>query len=353
MSIVNSKTLFITLTLVGAAVLVSVGLLTYQSTTPAPAAQAASTGRVTVKDGLTIITLDEATLKLGGIQTTALHSIDRQEELVAHGDVLDVQALIDLRGRYLSTQADVAAAQAASHVSEQELKRDRQLFLDDKNVSQKTVQMAQAVWAADIAKLRAAEANLQLISASTRRQFGASVAEMVALNDSPQLARFLNQQDVILRIILPSGSNPVVPQHIQVDADDHNRFAADYLSTSPQSDPILAGRAYLYRVSTNLPISSKVVAFLPIANGVRSGVIIPESAVLWFGGQPWAYVQINKGQFVRRPVAVQSPYGSGFFVTEKFKSGEQIVTLGAQLLLSEEQRPQITSMVCKDPECDD
>lgn len=353
MSAINSKTLFITLTMVGAAVLVAVGLFTYQSTTPTPTPQTASTGRISVKDGLTVITLDEATLKLGGIQTTALHLVNRQDEQVVYGDVLDVQALIDLRGRYLSAQAEVTAAQAASHVSEQELKRDRQLFLDDKNVSQKTVQMAQAVWSADIAKLQAAKANLQLILASTRRQFGASVADMISRNDSPQLTRFLNQQDMMLRIILPLGSNPVVPKHIYVDADDHNRFAADYLSTSPQSDPILAGRTYLYQAPSSLPMGSKVVAFLPIVNGVRSGVIIPESAVMWFGGQPWAYVQIDKGQFVRRPVIVQSPYEGGFFVTNKFKPGEQIVTRGAQLLLSEEQRPQITSMVCKDPECDD
>lgn len=44
----------------------------------------------------------------------------------------------------------------------------------------------------------------------------------------------------------------------------------------------------------------------------------------------------------------------GFMVTSGFHAGDQIVTQGAQLLLSEELKPQGIATACKDPpECDD
>ncbi len=66
-----------------------------------------------------------------------------------------------------------------------------------------------------------------------------------------------------------------------------------------------------------------------------------------------AYVQIAKDRFTRRPVADQIPYNNGYLVSTGFESGERVVVHGAQLLLSEEQRPPITASACKDPECDD
>jgi len=350
----RSKPILFTLASAGVVALAAWGWFSYQQSAPTAPVPAAAPGRVTTQGGLTIVTLDEATQKLGGIQATVLPAANHQAERLAYGSVLDVQALIDLHTRYSTAQADVAAAQSAVTASGQEVERNRALFQDDKNVSLKTLQAAQAAWSADKAKLQVAAASLQSVRASALQQFGAPLASLIAGQDAPQLARLLNQQDMLLRVALPLGADFTAPERIAVEVSEHGRITANLISASPQSDPTSEGRTYLYRAAASLPISSKVVAYLPTATTATPGVVIPESAVLWFGGQPWAYVQQGRDRFVRRPVADQSPYDGGFFVASGFKPGEHVVTRGAQLLLSEEQRPPVSAIAaCKDPECDD
>jgi hypothetical protein len=83
-------------------------------------------------------------------------------------------------------------------------------------------------------------------------------------------------------------------------------------------------------------------------------LVIPESAVVWNGGQPWAYVQTTPDHFTRRYVSAGDEGEQGFLVNYGFHTGDRVVTQGAQLLLSEELKPQGIATACKDPpECDD
>jgi multidrug efflux pump subunit AcrA (membrane-fusion protein) len=82
--------------------------------------------------------------------------------------------------------------------------------------------------------------------------------------------------------------------------------------------------------------------------------VIPEAAVIWYGGQPWAYVRTAPDRFTRRYVPASSPGDRGFVVTSGFHAGDEVVIHGPQLLLSQELRPQGIATACKDPpECDD
>ena len=349
----SRKPLWIVLTTAGIAALAAWSWASYQTVLSMPTPVAPPASRVSSLGGLTIVTLDEATQKLSGLQTAVFPITNHQAEREAYGSVLDLQPLIDLLTHYQTAAADVAIAQAMVLASDSEAKRNRVLYQDDKNVSQKTVQAAQAAASADQAKLRAAEASLQAVRASALQQFGAPLVRQIASLDTA-LARLLQQKDMLLRIALPLGSDTSAPERIEFDSGAHGRTTANLVSASPQSDPTAEGPTFLYRAPAILPAGSKVVAYLPIGPSTTRGVVIPESAVLWFGGQPWVYVQQGKDRFVRRPVADQLPYDGGFFVAAGFTPGERVVTRGAQLLLSEEQRPPISSVAaCKDPECDD
>ncbi|MFJ3315147.1 metal transporter [Herbaspirillum huttiense] len=349
----NRKPLWLALTAAGIAALAVWGWTSYQTAPSMPAPAAPPASRVSTVGGLTVVTLDEATQKLSGLQTAVLLASTHPAERVAYGSVLDLQPLIDLQTRYRTAAAEVAAAQAAVAASGQEAERNRALFQDDKNVALKSVQAAQAAASADQAKLQAAEASLQAVRASALQQFGARLTRLLAGQDGA-LTRLLNQQEMLLRIALPLGTASTAPERITVDGGAHGRIVASLMSASPQSDPTAEGPTFLYRAPASLPSGSKVVAYLPSSQQAIPGVVIPESAVLWFGGQPWAYVLQGKDRFVRRPVADQSPYDGGFFVAAGFQPGERVVTRGAQLLLSEEQRPPTSSVAaCKDPECDD
>jgi hypothetical protein len=78
------------------------------------------------------------------------------------------------------------------------------------------------------------------------------------------------------------------------------------------------------------------------SNLKESGLLIPNSAVVWYGGKAWIYKKQDKENFVRLPISTERPYKGGWFNESSIiKADDEIVTSGAQLLLSEEFKYQI------------
>jgi membrane fusion protein, multidrug efflux system len=330
----------------------------YRHRQPAPAAPAAASSTppspVSVINGVTVIAMDPGAQAQNGIQTTPLAATHVAAAITAYGTVLDLQPLLDLRSRYTTALADAKTAAASAVASRQEYARNRILYQDNQNVSLKAFQTAQAAYLADRAKAQAAALNVENLQGAARQQFGEPLGRWATTPNSSQFQRLASRQAVLLRITLPLGSDATAPQTIQVEAGGPQQLPATLLSSSPQSDPNIQGRAWLYTVNAPLAAGTRVVAYLPSANQPSQGLLIPASAIVWYGGQPWGYVQTDPGHFARRLVPQQAPSNGGFFVTSGFQPGVRVVTSGAELLLSEEQKPAPNSGTgCKDPECDD
>ena len=308
--------------------------------------------RVALVNGVTVVTIDTAAQAQSGIRTEILSSTNDQTEIAAYGTVLDLQPLIDLRARYAAGLADADTASATLAASRQEYQRSRVLYQDNQNVSLKSYQAAQAAYRSDQARTEATALNLQNIQAEMRQQFGATLGGWALDYRSPAFARLLNRQEVLLRITMPLDDGIAAPTRIKIGANDKRRLSADLVSPSPQSDPTIQGNAFIYRTAAPLASGTRIAAYLPTAKQAARGILIPASAIVWYGGQPWAYVQMNAERFGRYPVAQQSPMQGGFFVTQDFKPEQHIVVSGAQLLLSEELKPPPGGSGCKDPECD-
>ena len=319
-----------------------------QQTAPQPAA----TAPVALVNGVTVVTMDAATQIQNGIRADSLASAENLTEITAYGTVLDLQPLIDLRTRYAAGLADADTASAALAASRQEYQRSQVLYQDNQNVSLKSYQAAQAAYRSDQARTQATALKLQNIQAEMRQQFGATLTHWALSTRSPEFARLLNRQEVLLRITVPLDVVTVAPARIKIDANDKRRLPAQLVSSSPQSDPVIQGNAFIYRAATALAGGTRIAAYLPTTKQAAQGIVIPADAIVWYGGQPWAYVQMNAKQFGRYPVAQQSPMQGGFFVTEGFKAEQRVVVSGAQLLLSEELKPPPGGSGCKDPECD-
>lgn len=331
---------------IGSIIFYQVGLDAAKTTLAAPPE------RVAIVNGLTTIMLDRAIQKQSGIRTEALAATNHQADVTAYGTVLDLQPLIDLRTRYMAAQAEAEATAASAAASRKEFERNRILYQDNQNVSLKTYQTAQAAYLTDQAKMQAATTNAQNVRGAARQQFGEALGRWALDAHSPQLESLLNRQEVLLRVTVPLGEDTQIPATIQVAANTNQRVPAYLVSPATQSDPAIQGSAYIYRTAAPIAAGTNVVAYLPTSSQTTPGTFIPASAIVWYGGQPWAYVQTRRDRFVRRPVPQHSPLDGGFFVTESIKAGEQVVIRGAQLLLSEELRPPPASSGCKDPECD-
>ena len=338
-------------------VLAGVWLLVHGKTTPAAVKSGSpqpTTPSVAMVDGISVVRLDTATQTQSGIGTDVLPAVYYQAEIPAYGTVLDLTPLIDLHMRYFAALADVGAARATAAAARQENARSRLLYLDNQTLALKTYQAAQAVYLADQAKADGAVIDLENIKATALQQFGTTLVRWTFAPHSPEFSRLLKRQAVLLRVTLPLQETIAAPAQIQVGTGNDQLLPAYLVSPAVQSDPAVQGSAFIYRVAAPIATGTNIAAYLPISSQKTPGILIPATAIVWYGGQPWAYRQIDAEHFGRYRVSQQYPMQHGFFVTTGFKAGQRVVVSGAQQLLSEELRPQPGSAsACKDPECDD
>jgi hypothetical protein len=110
------------------------------------------------------------------------------------------------------------------------------------------------------------------------------------------------------------------------------------------SNATIQGKTYFYHAkTTELRAGMQVNALSNKSKGSTTGVIIPNSAVVWYGGKPWIYRKTGTDKFSRLPINTDVETENGWFYKGNLKPNDQIVTSGAQLLLSEEFKYQITN----------
>jgi len=114
------------------------------------------------------------------------------------------------------------------------------------------------------------------------------------------------------------------------------------ISLLPQLDPRLQAPSFLYSVAAHpgLVTGINLPVFLP-SGPARRGVIVLYSAVVWWQGRAWCYVEEPPGKFAREEVSTVNPTLNGWFVSDGIAADMRVVTAGAQTLLSEEFRSQI------------
>lgn len=333
------------------------GWYIYRTLDPGAAAsttvQAAPAPTVQTVNGETVVTVGADAQRASRIETAPLSATPVQADTAAYATVIDLQPLFDLRNRLAAARADLDTLRAQAGNSSAQFERSHVLFEDDRNVSQKSLQDARAAMQADQAKLQSANAAQSGLEATMRQQFGDALTTAAMAPASDLFRRLLAGRAAVLRVTLPARTGDA-PARITIDAPDGQPVPAQKLSASPQGDPAIQGNPYLYTMTIPVPAGTRTRAHIPSPAPAASALVIPGDAVVWYGGQPWVYVRTAADRFTRRAVPADSAGDQGFVVTDGFHAGDAIVTHGAQLLLSEEQKPQGISTVCKDPpECDD
>jgi hypothetical protein len=304
--------------------------------------------RVSNKAGITIITVGAATQAQSGIQTTALKSSAHQASLSSYGNVISIDNLTELRSRYFAAKADAEVLRTTIAHNKIEYNRQYELNLDDKNVSDKVVATALATIKADEAKMSAAESNARNIADSIRQLWGETLAQQaISQSTNTLLQNLINAKEVLIQTTLPfESAEPRENSSITIApiAAPSQSVKAYYLSRAPISNATLQGKTYFYHaVTSDLRAGIQVKTLSSLSKESVSGVIIPNSAVVWYGGKPWVYQKLKADQFSRLPINTETELENGWFYHGILKANDQIVTSGAQLLLSEEFKSQITN----------
>ncbi len=304
--------------------------------------------RVSSQEGVTIVTISPATQKQSDIHTNALESAKHQASIHTYGSVLGIDSLIDLRTRYLAARAEIEVLRAAYSYSKNELNRLQILNQDDKNVSDKAVATVRSLNKSEEAKIEAAETNARNISDSMRQLWGEALTrDATNPNKSELLQNLINTQEVLIQITLPfDAAEPKDGSSILVTptASPGQPIRAQFISRAPLSNATLLGKTYYYRAKTKeLRAGMQVSAITATSNKASDGVIIPGSAIVWYAGKSWVYQKTAADKFSRISVATDAELDNGWFYQGKLRAGDEVVTSGAQLLLSEEFKSQITN----------
>jgi len=270
---------------------------------------------------------------------------------------------VDLATRTTNATADVEASQAALNAARSAHERARKLNADNKNVSDRVVEEAEAVFKADEAKLAAARKNVTQLEAAAQAQSGGAgpidlvtrVGEVVEILARPgesvesgqvvlRLARF---DSMLARVDVPAGETVdrrISAARIVPVGHEDQQVRGERVGLASTVDPRTLGEGFVFRVAglgTILRPGAAVTAYLQVPGNAAKGVLIPYSAVVRFGGKAWVYRQLADDKFTRREIAPDRTGSRGWLVTQGISAGDRIVTVGPQILLSEEQKSQI------------
>jgi len=273
---------------------------------------------------------------------------------------------VDLSARLAEAQANVDAIRAELDAAKASYDRKRELNRGaQKMVSDQVLKEAEAAVKSQEARLEAAQASIKILRASlaaTTQPAGAfeltlpvggRVIEVNALpgesveNGQP-LLRITRFHRLLARVALPAGvvlGAPVATARIAVGGHQDVGLTGQWIGPDASANDTTGGAAYLFSVMSDQPALQPglpVTAYLEMPGEPRAGVMLPRSSLIRYQARVWAYVRTAPEQFTRREAVSAVPLPEGWFVPEGFEPGERVVTVGAQSLLSEELRWQVT-----------
>jgi hypothetical protein len=280
--------------------------------------------------GEAVVTLDEKTQQVMGLETTVLAVASLPREIKCHGRVLDASPLIALL-------SNVSSGRAALDASSKDFERVKALFTEGENASARAMEAAEAATKRDKISLQSAEAQLVAI-------WGKAMSEQP---DLPGLVQSLSTlQKVAVRLDLPAGeATAQTPRSGRlVLTDGGEPISGSFLGRPTATDPQVQGQGFLFLVTNTaarLTPGQTLVGFLEMPGEALAGVNVPERAVVRASERTWVYVQISATNFVRRDLVLEHPVAAGWFVTGGVRPEDRVVTTGAQALLSEERKSEI------------
>ena len=134
--------------------------------------QAKAEPKVTLQNGMAVLTLEAAAQKNAGIAATPLEAALYIRELRAYGTVLQPGPLIDIRDGCIKARASIDKATAALEKSGREYERLKKLNEDEQNISDKVLQAASAEMHSDQADLSASREGLQAVRRAAVARWG-------------------------------------------------------------------------------------------------------------------------------------------------------------------------------------
>lgn len=295
------------------------------------------------ENGITSVFLGKAERINSGITVSKLVKTLHRRQSAAYGYVVPVNDLsVDLQN-YASGKSQLAKSQEELSVSEKEFERERSLY-ENKLASSKDYLASKAAYLSDKADVNSAETNLKGLKSRIFEQWGKTISEWI-FTGSGELNSLLSLKETLIQISpIPDNLNIIIPGWIKVTSplDNDKTIDCKFVSAGRLANSQFQTTTLYYIAPASKLIGGmNLKAFLPVGKELK-GVIIPSSSIVWYRGKAWVYVEGSGNRFSRVEVTTGNPVKTGFFIpvgTGILEPGNNIVTNGAQLLLSKELLP--------------
>jgi hypothetical protein len=283
----------------------------------------------------------------GGIAVAEPAPAPFQDRARVYATVLPLDRLTALFNASLAGAAQMQAAQA-KRVASQSAEARAQALLKVFPTAKAQAETATAAAETDAAGVAAVIAQSDALHNTAIQDWGPVLGNAVA--SRAQLASDLvARRTVLVQVAAEPGATVTPPVHLAFGLSGDKSVEGHLVSESAQVDPKVQTVGYLYAVpaASGLVPGASLLASWPKGTG-EPGLSIPASAIVWQDGKPWIYVRTTPDRFERRPLGeLALPVSGGGYVvpaTSLAGRGEKaLVTVGAQMLLSQELRAQIPS----------
>lgn len=261
-----------------------------------------------------------------GLETAKLAPASYRGALTGYGMVMAFDAIAQ-------SDADIASAQAAAAQSRAAAARAKDLSTgEDAAVSRETYEAAAAKAATD-------QAAVLLARRKADAAFGTGAPWRNAARHAAILARLQSGRTVIVKVTFPIGA-VVTPQKFSITrmGASGKSWSTDAVWEAPADNTIPGRSLFALIEGSDLAQGERVIATIPTGTP-QAGVLVPRSALVMGESDSWAYLRTKADTYLRTRIDTSRPEDGGYFVTEGFRSGQDVVTAGAGQLYAREINP--------------
>jgi len=289
--------------------------------------------------------IDKTTQSTTDIKTLELESTQFIPEIETFAVRLNLAPLVNTRKEYFIALAEQETARIKLEHNQRNVKRLKKLQ-KDQAVSTRKLRIQQTQLKIDQTLFNTAQLHANNIQLQAQANWGSVLSHWFLSEDAPYTHMMDTLRKALYLIYYPSHlATPSKTISIQPFGIREKAQAASYVGDAPPlgNTQQQTGTPFFYLSDQTLSgYHQRVVAWLPLKEDKVTGIIIPVSALVWHLGQAYVYLQVDDELFKRIKISQKKLISTkSYFIQEELQQGDKLVSIGAQMLLSEEFRGQI------------
>lgn len=292
---------------------------------------------------------DTTTVKLSpeqqkqiGLETAVLIVEPHPEQFRAYGAVLDIARVTELTNSYANAQAQLQMAQARLDVAKSAFERARSLA-ESAALPRKDAEAAEGTFRTEQAALTAAESQVRTLAATAQQEWGPLIGRAI-IERSPTVVRLIERERFLVQVTLQPGVTLADPPRTALAQAPTREANIDlqYLSPATRTDARIQGVSYFFTAQGDSGLLPGMNTTVYVPSGkTYDGVFVEDTAIVRWQGRSWVYLRVGPEAFKRHPINTDQPVSDDDYVVRDLPAGTEIVTRGAQVLLSEEAKSEL------------